>query len=150
MKFTHLLIEFPIVLLLMLGLFRLMGNKEFQQSTPLDFAFVVLLASITWDMTLTPDFNLWQTFLMMVILCIIIYAFDWFTTKSRKAEKLIVGEPMVLVRYGQINEPMLKKARISKAELKARLRLKGIFSLEEVEICYLEFNGEISVKVEGK
>jgi len=140
------LVEFPVILICIFLIFRVMGNKELNQSTPIDFAFMVLMTSIGWDVTLTQDYPFWFTLILMIMLMAIIYLFDWITSKSEKAEKIIIGEPLLLIEHGEIIEEPLKKERMSKAELQARLRLKGFFSLEDIEICYLEYNGDISVK----
>lgn len=140
------LVEFPVILICIFLIFRFMGNKELNQSTPIDFAFMVLMTSIGWDITLTQDYPFWFTLILMIMLMAIIYLFDWITSKSKKAEKIIIGEPLLLIEHGEIIEESLKKERMSEAELQARMRLKGFFSLEDIEICYLEFNGDISVK----
>jgi len=145
-EMIRILVEFPLVLCGMFVVFRIMGNKELNQATPIDFAFMVLLTSIGWDVTISQDFPFWFTFILMIFLMMMIYLFDWVTTKSKKAEKFIIGEPLLLIEQGEIIEASLKKERISKEELEALLRLKGFFSLEDIELCYLEFNGDISVK----
>lgn len=143
--FEKLLITFPISLVLIFFFLRLVGNKELQQSTPIEFSFMVLLVSIGWDMTLGA-YPMLQTLIIMGLLSVLIYLFDWVTFRSKKAEKVMVGEPVVLIKNGEVDEETLTKERMSLDELKTRLRLKGVFSIEKVEICYLEFTGEISVK----
>ncbi|MFC7686315.1 DUF421 domain-containing protein [Ureibacillus sp. GCM10028918] len=143
---SQILIEFPLILIVTFFIFRLMGNKELNQSTPIDFAFMVLMTSIGWDLTITQDFPLWFTLVLIIVLVTMIYLFDLITSKSDKAEKLIIGEPLLLIENGEIIEESLKKERLAETELLALLRLKGFFSLEEIEQCYLEFNGDISVK----
>lgn len=142
--------EFPIVLFVMFLIFRFMGNKEINQSTPLDFAFMVLLTSIAWDLTISQAQPFWVTLVLMIFLVILIYLFDWMSYKSKTAEKIIFGEPILLIKNGQIQEEALKKERLSPAELRARLRVKGFFSIDEIEACYLEYTGEISVKKKGE
>lgn len=149
-KMTQILVEFPFVLFLMFVVFRFMGNKELNQSTPIDFAFMVLMTSIGWDVTLNQDYPLWFTIVLFILLVATIYLFDWITTKSKKAEKMFIGEPLLLIEHGEIHKEALNKERMSEDELRALLRLKGFFVLEEVEQCYLEFNGDISVKQKQK
>lgn len=145
-KMSQILVEFPLILIIMFIVFRFMGNKELNQSTPIDFAFMVLMTSIGWDLTLNQDYPLWFTIVLFILLVATIYLFDWITTKSKKAEKMFIGEPLLLIEHGEINKEALNKERMSEDELRALLRLKGFFVLEDVEQCYLEFNGDISVK----
>lgn len=145
-KMSQVLVEFPLMLFMMFIVIRLMGNKELNQSTPIDFAFMVLLTSVGWDVTISQEYPLWFTIVLFIVLVVMIYLFDWITVRSKKAEKLIIGEPLLLIEDGEIIEKALKKERISEDELLALLRLKGFFIIEEIEQCYLEFNGDISVK----
>lgn len=149
-KMTQVIVEFPLVLILMFLVFRLMGNKELNQSTPIDFAFMVLMTSIGWDVTIGQDYPLWFTIVLFAILVLMIFLFDWITSRYKKAERIIIGEPLLLIENGEIIEKALKKERISEDELQALLRLKGFFLIDEIEQCYLEFNGDISVKQRKK
>ena len=85
-EMSQILVEFPLVLFLMFIVFRLMGSKELNQSTPIDFAFMVLLTSIGWDVTISQDFPLWFTFVLIILLVAMIYLFDLITSKSKRAE----------------------------------------------------------------
>ncbi|MBI0580899.1 DUF421 domain-containing protein [Neobacillus cucumis] len=46
----------------------------------------------------------------------------------------------------EINWALCQKERISKDELKARLRVLGYFDITKIEVAYLEVSGHISVK----
>jgi uncharacterized membrane protein YcaP (DUF421 family) len=50
------------------------------------------------------------------------------TNKSKKVEKLI-GETILLIKDGRVDEVRLKKEKIFIDELKAKLRLQGVFSI---------------------
>lgn len=137
-------------IIILLFLFRMMGNKELAQSTPMDFVYMVLMISIAWDTSLEPKYNILETILLMIGVSIVIYTIDVLTSKYPRIERTVVGKPKILICNGKINELLLKEERMSKNELLTKLRLKDVFDVEEVEICYLEFSGEISVKKKGE
>lgn len=71
--------------------------------------------------------------------------------KSRKARKILIGEPVIVIKQGKVMERQLKKLRLDMDELNHLLRGKYIFSIQDVEYAILETNGEISVLLkEGK
>lgn len=133
-------------LIMLLILFRIVGNKELSQSTPIDFVYMVLMISIAWDTSLEPKFNVLETFVLLIGVTLVYYLIDLLTSRSGTLEKIVVGKPKTLICNGIINEMLLEKERMSKEELMTKLRVKGIFDINEVEICYLEYSGELSVK----
>lgn len=149
-EFIELLIKLPVVLVVLFILLRIMGNKEVNQSTPIEFAYMVLMVSILWDMSLDTNWNLWQTIVTMIFLTVLMFLVDKWTHKSKKVEKFLIGEPKTIIYCGVINDVLLEEERISKNELLSRLRVKGVFDYKKVELCYLEPSGEISVKLYGE
>ncbi len=123
-----------------------MGNKELQQSTPIEFACVVLLTNISWDLIISGQYSIPHMLLMMSVLVIVIYIIDWLTFKFSLSEKLFFGEPEIIVRNGKMDEDVMKKNRISHKELAAKLRAKSVFDIKEVEVAILEISGDLSVK----
>ncbi|HET6715757.1 MAG TPA: YetF domain-containing protein, partial [Nitrososphaeraceae archaeon] len=63
--------------------------------------------------------------------------------------RILVAQPVQLVKDGKYVVSGLKKARISDDEFKSLMRLNGIKKLEEVQESYLEMNGQVSfIRVE--
>lgn len=144
--FLKMLLETPLAVLSLFFFLRLMGNKEMRQSTPMEFGYVVLMVSIAWDLLLEPQYSFPHMLLMMSVLSLTFYLIDWITYKSAFLEALFMGEPKEIIRAGKVNEEVLKQERMSRRELEYKLRSKGFFELENIEIAYLEVDGEITVK----
>lgn len=64
---------------------------------------------------------------------------------SRKAEKLLEGEPKPLIINGKLDTNVMKREKVTLQELNASLRKQGLMKLEEVGLAVIETNGEISV-----
>ncbi|PFP29378.1 hypothetical protein COJ96_10765 [Bacillus sp. AFS073361] len=148
--FLNLCLKLPFGILFMFLHMRIMGLKELSQSNALDFGFAVLVANISWDLSVTPDYQIWHMIVVNIILGIIYFLLDWVTANNRKWEKRILGEPQIVVKNGVINRELLEKERLSEAELRARLRCSGVFDIRLVEIAYLEVSGQISVLKRGE
>lgn len=144
--FLELLIKFPVAIALLFVAFRTMGMKEIAQATPVDFAFAVLTVSIVWDLSLSPEYNMWHIIVILLVLGAIIYILDLVTIKSKRVQKILMGEPKKVIIDGVVNKEILNSERLSMCELESRMRLAGIFDLQEVELAYIEINGEVSFK----
>lgn len=123
-----------------------MGMKELAQATAIDFVFAVLAASVVWDMALEPKYSIWHIIVILTILVAIMYTIDWLAMKYKPAEKYMIGKPKMIIKDGQVDQKCLNEERMSIEELESRLRSKGVFEIERVEVAYLELTGEISVK----
>jgi uncharacterized membrane protein YcaP (DUF421 family) len=73
------------------------------------------------------------------------YFLDWLGFRSPWFEKVIERSPLLLIRDGKILSQHLRSELISEDDLRAHLRLKGVAGPEEVQQCFLEGDGHISV-----
>jgi len=65
--------------------------------------------------------------------------------KSKTARNVIEGQPVIVVKQGQVMENELRKLRLDINELNTKLREKNVFSLNEVDYAILETDGKLSV-----
>ncbi|MCB2289795.1 DUF421 domain-containing protein [Clostridium sp. CS001] len=65
--------------------------------------------------------------------------------KNLSSKRFTIGEPLILIKNGMVNDISLKKARYNIEDLLMQLRKKDIFDLSEVEFALLEVDGELSV-----
>jgi uncharacterized membrane protein YcaP (DUF421 family) len=70
---------------------------------------------------------------------------DWLMLKNRQVQKTIRGQPLVIIRNGQMLRDNLSKTHYNINDILMLLREKGIFNLNQVEFAVLETNGSLSV-----
>lgn len=71
--------------------------------------------------------------------------------KSKKVRYAIVGEPVIVIRKGQIMDDALRKARLDIDSLNSLLRKKNVFAASDVDYAWFETDGSLSVmKKESK
>jgi len=58
---------------------------------------------------------------------------------------LVCGKPVIVIKDGKILQSAMKKLRLTTEDLSVQLRQQGIFSIEDVQYCIVETNGEVSV-----
>jgi len=149
-QLLELAMRLPFSLFFMFIHLRIMGLKELSQANALDFLFAVMLGNIAWDLSMSPEFEIWHVAAVNILVGVIYFIFDWFTARSRRAERFVLGEPRILVKDGEINYKLLEKERMTEPELRARLRCLGVFDINIIKIAYLEVSGQISVLKRGE
>ncbi|SEQ92423.1 Protein of unknown function [Solimonas aquatica] len=73
------------------------------------------------------------------------YLLDYLSLYSPRVRRWLHPDPLLLIQDGRIRPRNLRRAMISQAELLSRLRQDGLESESDVERCYLEGDGHISV-----
>ncbi len=81
----------------------------------------------------------------MKTLMLLNYGVGWLTTRNRRMERLIEGEPTVIARDGRLFEAVLRRELISRADFDAALRQQGGLQIEDVQIALLETTGHITI-----
>jgi uncharacterized membrane protein YcaP (DUF421 family) len=85
-----------------------------------------------------------QGFAVIIIAIAIFKMYDYLTTRYKRFGKIIVAEPILLVKDGNILHEALLKARISNDEFTSYLRLSGTENVSDIKMSYLEINGQVS------
>lgn len=132
------------------ALFRLVGRKEISGYAMPDIVLLFLIAVATRESMVGTDSSLTSAAVALGT----IVGWDWLashaTFRSRRLAKVIDGPVQPLVVDGEVNEDELKRARISREELRALLRRRGRRDLEEVKEAYLERSGTVTFIVAPK
>jgi uncharacterized membrane protein YcaP (DUF421 family) len=106
----------------------------------------MLLLSETVSPALTgDDDSLPAAFVAAATLIVLTAAIGRITFRSPRVERWFDGEPVVLARDGDVDTDACARERISRSELDAALRKKGVRSTAGAELVVLEADGSISV-----
>jgi uncharacterized membrane protein YcaP (DUF421 family) len=124
---------------------RLTGRRQVAQMTPFDLVVLLVLANVVQNAVIGPDNSLGGG----IIGAAAIVALNWLMAeaafRSKKARRLIEGEPVLLIHDGRILRASLDGQRITIDELMAALRENGVADPLHVRFAVLEDNGKISV-----
>ena len=131
--------------ILVLIVMRFMGKREISQLQPFELVISIMIADLaTTPMSETGIPILYGIIpilglLMMHIMISII------NLKSIRIREIICGKPRILMFRGKIDEKAMRKENFTINELQERLRVNGVFNLEDVEYAILETSGQITV-----
>lgn len=128
---------------------RITGKKEVSQLSIIDFVLIILVSNAVQNSMVGPDNSLGGGLVAAAALFITDYGIKKLTYKSKKARKLLEGEPVILVYKGRKLDRNLRTEQISDDELDQAIRSHGAGSIREVEMAVLETNGSISI-IQGR
>lgn len=124
---------------------RIIGQQQISELTFYDYINGITLGSIAAIIATDLNQRTWHHFLGLFIFAGLTILMQFITLKNRPAQKLIEGEPIVLIHQGKILESNMAKARFNVANLLSGLRKKNIFDIRDVHYAILETDGSISV-----
>jgi uncharacterized membrane protein YcaP (DUF421 family) len=131
---------FAIVFLLL----RVMGKRELGQMAPFEFVLLVVVGDLIQQGITHNDFSLTGATLAVCTFAFWALVLNAVTYWSPRAERLLEGEPEVIVRNGELLPHAMARNRLTRMEIESEMRLAGIARLSEVEWAVLENNGKIS------
>ena len=130
---------------LVMVLVRVSGKRAVGQITPFDLVLLILIGNAVQNGINGGDDSLTGAAIMATTLIALNYGVAYVTSRSRRAEKLVEGEPVVLVRDGRVYEHVLRRELVSTSAFQEALRMNNVDDPAEVELALLETNGHISV-----
>lgn len=127
-----------------LGL-RIMGKRQIGDMQPNELVITILISEIAaipiQDIN-QPVVNGIIAIFMLVVLEILI---SFLSMKSVKARQVINGKSAVIVKDGQLDQKLMKRMRVTVADLMEVLRIQNVFHIDQVAYAILETNGQLSV-----
>lgn len=134
-----------VVYVFLLALLRITGKRQVGQLAPFDLVLLLVLSNAVQNSMNAGDTSLVGGLISAAALIALNFVVGYLTTRSRRIERLVDGEPAVLIRDGKLFETVMRRAQITEHELHAALRHAGCREVSEVSLAILEINGGISV-----
>ena len=125
-------------------LLRLMGKRELGQLTPFELVVMIVLGDLIQQGVTHNDFSITGALLAISTFAFLAISMSWLTYLSPRAEKLLEGEPRVIIRNGVLIKENLRRDRMTQREVESEMRLAGIAQMDQVAWAILEPQGKIS------
>jgi uncharacterized membrane protein YcaP (DUF421 family) len=133
-----------IYLFLIVGL-RVLGKRELGQLSLYDLVMIIVLGNAVQNAMINGDNTLLGGVIAAIVLLVLNRLLHELTVRYRPAERLLVGEPALLVHDGQILDGHMRREGITRDQLDAALREHGFSDLSEARAVVLEVDGTMSV-----
>ena len=124
---------------------RLSGKRTVGQFTPFDLLVLVLLGTAVQNSLIGKDMSLIGGLILAATLIGLNWLAGFASARSRRADALIEGSPVLLARDGRAFEEVLRRQQISPREFKVAMRQASCGDIADVKLAILETNGRISV-----
>src|SRR5687767_2720671 len=133
-----------VIFLALYVLVRLMGKRELGQMTPFELIVLVVIGDLIQQGVTQNDFSMTGAVIAIATIAFWALAMSWLSYLSPRAERLLEGEPRVVVRDGEVIASNLRRNRLTVSEIESEMRLAGIGHLADVAWAILEPRGKIS------
>ncbi|MBK8793491.1 MAG: DUF421 domain-containing protein [Holophaga sp.] len=132
--------------------FRLTGKRQVGQLAPFDLVLLLVVSNAVQNSMNAGDNSVSAGLILVTTLVGLNAGLGWLSFRSKKAESLLEGVPVILIHNGKVMEPVLKTEHITRHELLSALRQEGLSETSQVHLALLETNGHITVipRVEAK
>jgi uncharacterized membrane protein YcaP (DUF421 family) len=128
---------------LLVGL-RLAGKRELGQLNAFDLVVLLVLSNTLQNAIIGNDNSLVGGVFGAAVLLALNYLVVRYLYTHPALDRLIEGDPEVLIKDGEVLDHRLARELISKDQLEAAARKQGIDSLDRVNMCRLETGGALT------
>lgn len=129
---------------------RVIGRRELSSLGPSDLVLVVVLGDLVQNGVTQADASVTGMFLAISTFAMLTVAMSVLTYKSRRAQTLIEGQPLILVEDGMPIAKNLRAERLRVDDIAEEARAQGIETIDEIKWCLLETSGSMSfIKKQG-
>jgi uncharacterized membrane protein YcaP (DUF421 family) len=143
MTFTELSLRILVIFFVLLVLTRIVGRKEISQLTFFNFVSAIAIGTIAGTIVLNQNISIREGVIALSGWAAITFIMGFIDIKSKSARKLIEGQPVIVIKNGQVMEDSLRKVRLDINALNTMLRQKNAFSIADVEYAIFETNGKL-------
>ncbi len=133
------------VYVMLLVLVRCVGKREVGQLGPIDLLAMLVLSETVSPVLTKQDESFGAGLLAAGTLLGLGAVMERLSYWSPAIERLVDGEPTVLVEDGELRSDVARRERITVSELAQALRSAGLEHLHDVKRAVIETNGRISV-----
>ena len=124
---------------------RVMGKRQVGELQVSELIVTFMLSELAVNPISNRDLPILYAVVPVLLLLSLEGIVSFLMLKSNVLKRLLYGRPTVVIRYGKILYPALRKHRVELDELLSELRQKGIARIEDISYAILEENGKLSV-----
>ena len=126
--------------------FRIAGKRTLSEATTFDFVLLLIVAETTQQALLGNDFSLTNAFILITTLVGIDIGISLLKQRFPRIERVIDGEPVLIVDNGRLLEKRMARARVDREDiLEAARRLQGLERMDQIKYAVLEQSGGITI-----
>lgn len=134
----------------LLTVVRLLGKKSLSEATPFDLIYTLVLGGLLEESIYDDKVNPLHLLLAIALWGMTVYFIETIVQKNIKTNKVVKGEPSILIFDGELNLEEIKKNHISMDQLRSLLRQQNCYSVQNAQFVIMEVGGQITVVKNGQ
>ncbi|HEY0742789.1 MAG TPA: YetF domain-containing protein [Chryseosolibacter sp.] len=144
------LVRTLIMYLILIIVFKILGKRLDGQLTLTELAVMVTLGAIIAVPMQIPDRGILLG--VVALLCVVAFqrGLNWLGVRNTRIENATQGVMSTIIKNGKLQLGEMDNSGLSRQNVFAMLRAKGIFNLSKVKRLYFEACGEVSIYPEEK
>jgi uncharacterized membrane protein YcaP (DUF421 family) len=140
----QIIVRASVLFLFVWVLFRVMGRKELAELSAFEFVLLVVLGDLIQQGVTQQDTSLVGAMLAVSTIALWILAFSYLSYRFKRAQPLLDGRAVILVRDGKPLSRSIDYERLTLDDVKDAARGQGIADLRQVALGVLETDGKFS------
>jgi len=124
---------------------RISGKRTLSKLNVFDFVFVVAVGSVFASMIVSKDVTFVEGVAAMGTLMLIQLLLAELAARFPTLQRIINGEPTLLLSNGKFIPEALKKERVTEEEVRGAIRGEGVTRVEDVNAVTMENDGTLTV-----
>ncbi|WP_067842097.1 DUF421 domain-containing protein [Amphibacillus sediminis] len=145
MHFGSIFVETLFGFIVLFIMTKLLGKTQIRQLTAFDFISALVLGELVGNALYDDQVGITHIGFAVILWGGLLYLTEWLSQKYKGTRALIEGMPSIVIHKGELQREEMKKNRLDINQLLHMLRLKDVFSIQEVDYAILETDGTVSV-----
>lgn len=124
---------------------RIMGKRQIGQLQPAELVVTILLSEIAATPMQDNDIPMLNTIIAIFVLISVEILMSVLSMKSLKMRSILQGNPVIVIKKGEIDRKQMERLRFTLDDLLEALRQKDVFDISQVDYAVAETDGSLSV-----
>lgn len=138
-------IKFILGMLCLILQINILGKGNLAPTTAIDQVQNYVLGGIIGGIIYNNDITVLQFIMVLLIWTLIVFVVKFAKEHNYLVQKVVDGQPRLLIRNGQVLVDNCIRAGISANDLMFKLRSRGIYEVSKIKSGILEQNGQLVV-----
>ncbi|GAX04293.1 membrane protein [Secundilactobacillus pentosiphilus] len=147
--YSDVLIKLVIGFLFITVLINLTGKSNLAPTSAMDQIQNYVLGGIVGGVLYNPSITLIQFVIILLIWSLLILVMRYITIHSQMMQKFLNGDPVTVVRNGEILVDNCLRANLPAKEVALKLRTAGVTDVTTVKRAVLEQSGQLTIVNQG-
>jgi len=133
-----------VIFLVLWAVTRIVGRSTLGELSAFELIMFIVMGDLVQQSITQQDYSMTGAVLALATFALLTITLSWLNARFRGAERLLHGRPVIVCYDGEPTRRVMRRERLSMADLREAARQQGIRSVADIRIAILEPNGQLS------